>query len=164
MRRPKNLSGDLVYEVLRTHPGIATKSDIALAAGLSVNQVAAGIVYVKEVAAYEHKTPFTWSFHDGYHLNPDFDMCRAYERHTSFGNYTRIKRDLMGTYAPHAALNPRDPWLHKMTVIYETFLDNVAAQLDLQPLSWPLPLEDETEKHESGHNDEETDKSRIELG
>lgn len=139
MTTPRHISGELVYRAIRDNPGIGSRTEIAVLTGLTVNQVSTGIVWVKEIAAYEHKTPFTWSRLKGYRATRDFDICHLYEKHISFSTYNKMKRDLLGTFAPHAALDPSDAWVHKMMRNYEVTLDGFATLLQLEPIEWPLP-------------------------
>jgi hypothetical protein len=138
MSTPRHVSGELVYRAIRDNPGIPSRGDIASVTGLSISQVSAGILWVKEIAAFEHKTPFTWTRLTGYQVSSDFDICHLYEKAQSFTVYNKMKRLLLGTFAPHAANDPQDAWVNKMTRHYEVALDGLATLLQLEPIQWPL--------------------------
>jgi hypothetical protein len=80
--------------------------------GLTISQVRTGLTWIRETGALERAQPLTWRRDGGHGTTDDVDDWIAQERSIVHTLYTRTKRLITGTAAPHADRQPDDDWIH----------------------------------------------------
>ncbi|MGY1946209.1 hypothetical protein [Nocardia asiatica] len=118
-RLPKHITGERVLAaLLEARPARLTTQQLAATTGLTLSQVRTGLTWIKDTGAFERMQPLTWRRAGGHGMTDDVDDWIAQERSIVHTLYTRTKRLITGTAAPHAERRPDDDWIR-------LFLDQV---------------------------------------
>ncbi|MBF6455262.1 hypothetical protein [Nocardia cyriacigeorgica] len=111
-RLPRHITGERVLAALiEARPERLTTEQLAAVTGLTLSQARTGLTWIKDTGALERSQPLTWRRTGGHGMTDNIDDWIAQERSTVHTLYTRTKRLITGTAAPHADRRPDDDWI-----------------------------------------------------
>lgn len=133
---PRHVSGEqITLAIMEARPAGLSKPHLLEVTDLTVSQVNTGLLWVREIAASEQQTPFTYTRRDRYRFSDNPADWAEYERSQLLRALTLVLRTVKGTLDPHRQRVPNDSFADLAATHAETMLDSLGRLLTRRPYS-----------------------------